>query len=379
MGYDMIHLSQQLKTARILIVDDQQENLEVSKYYLNRAGYENIQVTDSPHDAIGLLRNKVFDIILLDLMMPDIDGFDVLKYSSSFRSNSGPIIVVTARSDDDTKIKALKIIGVRDYISKPFLESELLLRVRNLLEMHIAQCQLKVQNQNMDKILKEQNKDLIDRNIQLREHNVDMLERIGLAAEFRDNETGFHVTRMSKYSQALGVKIGLKSFDTDLLLMTAPMHDVGKIGVPDSVLLKPGKLTPDEWCIMQKHPAIGARILSNRPSRIRSARRHSILIETGRLIALTHHERWDGKGYPRKIAGSDIPLFSRIVTIADVFDALTSDRPYKSAWTIDKTITTLKEGRETQFDPNILDAFIDDLPTILAIKQLYQDGEELWL
>jgi len=377
MGYDMIHLSQQLKTARILIVDDQQENLEVSKYYLNRAGYENIQVTDSPHDAIGLLRNKVFDIILLDLMMPDIDGFDVLKYSSSFRSNSGPIIVVTARSDDDTKIKALKIIGVRDYISKPFLESELLLRVRNLLEMHIAQCQLKVQNQNMDKILKEQNKDLIDRNIQLREHNVDMLERIGLAAEFRDNETGFHVTRMSKYSQALGVKIGLKSFDTDLLLMTAPMHDVGKIGVPDSVLLKPGKLTPDEWCIMQKHPAIGARILSNRPSRIRSARRHSILIETGRLIALTHHERWDGKGYPRKIAGSDIPLFSRIVTIADVFDALTSDRPYKSAWTIDKTITTLKEGRETQFDPNILDAFIDDLPTILAIKQLYQDGEEL--
>ena len=373
----MIHLSQQLKTARILIVDDQQENLEVSKYYLNRAGYENIQVTDSPHDAIGLLRNKVFDIILLDLMMPDIDGFDVLKYSSSFRSNSGPIIVVTARSDDDTKIKALKIIGVRDYISKPFLESELLLRVRNLLEMHIAQCQLKVQNQNMDKILKEQNKDLIDRNIQLREHNVDMLERIGLAAEFRDNETGFHVTRMSKYSQALGVKIGLKSFDTDLLLMTAPMHDVGKIGVPDSVLLKPGKLTPDEWCIMQKHPAIGARILSNRPSRIRSARRHSILIETGRLIALTHHERWDGKGYPRKIAGSDIPLFSRIVTIADVFDALTSDRPYKSAWTIDKTITTLKEGRETQFDPNILDAFIDDLPTILAIKQLYQDGEEL--
>ena len=365
--------------AKILVVDDEAANLEIIEHYLIEAGYQNVQTTVSPHNAIKHLQTEVFDLILLDIMMPDLSGFDVLKRINNQRLQTGPIIVVTAKNDDETKIRALETEGVRDYLAKPFLESELLIRVRNLLEVHFAQKQILDQNQILDRAVRERTAELEDRNFQLRENQIEMIERIGLAAEFRDNETGFHVDRMSRYASALGIEIGLNQSESRLLLVTAPMHDVGKIGIPDSILLKPGKLDKHEWVIMKRHPGIGARILSDKPSKKSRTRRPSKLIATGRIISLTHHERWDGKGYPRGLKGDDIPLFGRIVSVADVFDALTSKRPYKEAWTIERALEAICEGGGSQFDPKIVNAFVGIQSEILKIKQSYQEEEKSWI
>ena len=358
--------SDTIQQAKILVIDDESDNLLIIREYLNDSGYQNIQTTLNPHDAVGLLRNKIFDLILLDLTMPEIDGFDVLRYSKEQREKSGPIIIITARQDNESRIKALKTEGVRDFLCKPFIEEELLLRVRNMLEMHLTQ-------KHLNQKVRERTSELENRNEQLRQNQLEMIERIGLAAEFRDNDTGFHITRMSRYSEILGLKIGLSPSEAELLMITSPMHDVGKIGIPDHILLKPGKLDPREWEIMKKHPAIGARILSDRPSKMGKSRKPSKLVKTGRIIALTHHDKWDGTGYPRGLKGEQIPLFGRIVSVADVFDALTSVRPYKKAWMEEAALDLIISENGTQFDPQVSQAFTDVFPQIIDIKNQYQD------
>jgi putative two-component system response regulator len=203
-----------------------------------------------------------------------------------------------------------------------------------------------------------------ERTRELEETRMEIIRRLGRAAEYRDNETGLHIIRMSKFSQILGQATGMSDQDSGMLLNASPMHDIGKIGIPDSILLKPGKLDADEWEIMKTHSSIGAKILSGHPSE---------LMQMAREIALTHHEKWDGSGYPGGLSGEEIPLSGRIVALADVFDALTSERPYKKAWAVDDAVSFIKENSGKHFDPTLVELFIDRLDEIIEVRDKYAE------
>lgn len=357
-------VTQQQVTARILVIDDEPDNLLILSEQLRGAGYRAVTVTADPLEAVALFEIKTFDLVLLDIMMPGLDGFGVMARMQAVRpAKSCPILVLTARQDEVTRLRALRD-GAQDFLSKPFLEEELLCRVYNLLEMHLAQCDLATLNHSLETAVRERTIQLEERNRQLIHSQLEILDRLGLAAEFRDNETGLHVVRMSRYAELLGRAIGLDEQEASLLLHCAPMHDIGKVGIPDAILLKPSKLDRDEWTVMHRHPEIGANILANSTSH---------WLEVSRMIALSHHERWDGTGYPHGLSGEAIPLFGRIVAVADVFDALTSARPYKPAWPVAKTIETMQEGMGTHFDPRLIATFVDLLPDMLRIKDQHQD------
>ena len=352
--------------AKILVIDDEIDNLLVLSEYLREAGYHNVTTVSDPFKAWALFKKEVFDLVLLDIMMPKQDGFAVMaQMQTSGTEKNCPILMLTAQHDEKTRLQALRM-GAQDFLTKPFLEEELLCRVRNLLEMHLAKKALRTLNQHLHKSVRERTTQLQERNQQLAKSRLEILERLALAAEFRDNETGLHVTRMSHYAQCIGQVLGLKEEETTLLLHSSAMHDVGKIAIPDAILLKPGKLNSEEWEVMKRHTIMGAKLLDNSTFQ---------WLESGRIIALTHHERWDGTGYPKGLKGDQIPLFGRITAIADVFDALTSARPYKPAWPVIQAVTIIQEARETQFEPCVVDAFVEALSQILTIKNRYQDGE----
>jgi len=259
------------------------------------------------------------------------------------------VIFVTAKSEVKDEAEGFKVGGV-DYITKPISPSILEARVETHLALH---------NQRLDL-----ENEVIIRTKELQDTRIEVINRLGLAAEFKDNETGLHVIRMSRYSEILARAIGMSSEQVAEILHAAPMHDIGKIGIPDHILLKPGKLDNEEWCEMQKHPEMGAKIIGpHEPG----------LLETARTVALTHHENWDGSGYPNGLSGNDIPLVGRIVAIADVFDALTTERPYKKAWPVEKAVTFLKEQSGIHFDSKLVEAFISELPEILKVRDRYAE------
>jgi putative two-component system response regulator len=237
--------------------------------------------------------------------------------------------------------------------------AELLARVRNLLEVHRYQTHLRRQNVVLEEKVRERTRELHDTRLEI-------IHRLGRAAEYRDNETGLHIIRMSRYSQTLGRLAGLDDEEADLLLHASPMHDIGKIGIPDRILLKPGKLDPDEWTVMQTHARIGADLLDGHPAP---------LLRMARDIALTHHEKWDGSGYPDGRRGEEIPLVGRIVAVADVFDALTSARPYKPAWPLEKALDYIRAQRGRHFDPALAGLFLEHLPEFLVIRERYAEPE----
>lgn len=361
-------ITEQQQTAPILVIDDERDNLHILAAQLSESGYRAVTLMHDPLEAVSVFEHGAFDLLLLDIMMPKLDGFAVMtRIQALGPTKACPILVLTARQDEATRLRALRQ-GAKDFLSKPFLEEELLCRVGNLLEMHLAQRNLATLNRSLETVVQERTAQLEERNRQLIHSQMEILDRLGLAAEYRDNETGLHVVRMSRYAECLGRELGLDEIEATLLLHCAPMHDIGKVGIPDAVLLKPGKLNPEEWAIMRKHPEIGANILAHSTS-------HKL--EVSGVIALTHHERWDGTGYPRGLRGEAIPLFGRIVAIADVFDALTSARPYKPAWTVAHTIKTMQREAGTHFDPHILKTFCDLLPAMLTIKDQHPDGEML--
>ena len=331
---------------RLLVVDDQPENLNVMRQIL-KEDYD-LSFAKSGVDALTTMLKINPDLVLLDVMMPEMDGYEVLqKMNEDPRLTSIPVIFCTAMSDTKDEVTGLKL-GARDYITKPVIASIVKVRVQN---------QLALADQRWDLARK-----IKEANSQLLENQLQTLQMLGRAAEFKDNETGLHVIRMSHYSRIIATALGWKEEACDLLFNAAPMHDIGKIGTPDAILTKPGRLDPDEREEMNRHAEIGANIIGDRAG-------DSPLMLMAQRIALAHHEKWDGSGYPRGMSGSDIPIEARIVAVADVFDALTSKRPYKDAWPVEKALALLEEEAGKHFDPEIVSVFFEQLEAVDKVRQ----------
>ena len=345
--------------AKILIVDDNQSNVALLEAVLDEEEYLNIFSTTDPFQVLPLYREHQFDLILLDIRMPGLSGIEVLqKLKEVTRDEFLPVIVLTAQTDQETRQQALAA-GAKDFITKPFEDWEVLLRIENTLQTRLFYTRQVVRADFLENEVLKRTKEILATQFEI-------VQRLGAAGELRDNETGAHVNRMSHTCSLLALKRGLGKGFSELLLYASTMHDVGKIGIPDSILLKPGKLSPEEWQVMQQHPKIGARIIGDNDSR---------LIALARETALYHHEKWDGTGYPHKIAGGKIPVSARIAAISDVFDALTSERPYKKAWTVEKAVGVLKEESGKHFEPIMVELFLENLPEIIEIKERYLDQE----
>lgn len=343
--------------ATILVVDDEPANVKLLDRMLSVSGYRNVVATQDPRVVLDLFRQHRFDLVILDLNMPHLDGFEVMARLHGLDGEQiPPILILTAQNDQEQRVRALKN-GARDYVTKPFAVDELLARVRNLLEIQLYQRAMRERNHVLEERVRERTREIYETRLQI-------VRRLGRAAEYRDNETGLHIVRMSKISALLGEAAGMDAHACELLLNASPMHDIGKIGIPDHILLKPGKLDADEWTIMKTHASIGADILSGDGSE---------LLSMASEIALCHHEKWDGSGYPRALAGEDIPLVGRIVALADVFDALTSERPYKKAWSVDEALAYIDDNRDKHFDAALVRLFRSRLDGILDITRRYAE------
>lgn len=329
------------KHARILIVDDEEQNVTLLRRLLERAGFAHLESTLDPREVADLYVRFRPDLILLDLHMEHMDGLQVLDQLNQIAEASYlPILMLTGDLSQDAKREALSR-GAKDFVSKPFHSDEVLLRISTLLETRFLYLQIQSQNQMLEAKVRERTRELESAQIEI-------IERLARAAEFRDDNTGQHTERVGQMAALLAKKIGLPDSQISLIRRAAPLHDVGKIGIPDSILLKLGKLTEEEFVIVRTHTTIGARILSG--SRFP-------ILRLAEEIAFNHHERWDGDGYAG-IAADAIPLAGRIVAIADVFDALTQKRPYKAAWPVGEAIAEIERQRGRQFDPVIADAFL---------------------
>jgi putative two-component system response regulator len=328
---------------RILIIDDQISNIEALHAVLSTAGYRNLKCLQDSRHAISVFSHFQPDLIVLDLHMPHLDGLTVIdQLARLIRADDYlPILVLTGDASSRAKEEALSR-GAHDFLPKPLNRAEVLLRVKNLLQTRSLHLQLKAQNISLEKQVQ-------DRTLQFAEAQVEVLRRLALAAEYRDDETGQHTQRVGAICAMLAEAIGESNQYIELLRMAAPLHDIGKIGIPDQIFLKAGRLTEKEFEIMKSHTTIGGEILSNSPLPI---------LQLAHQIALSHHERWDGKGYPRGIAGEAIPLPGRIAAVADVFDALIHARPYKEAWPFEKAVTTIQNESGRHFDPRIVQAFL---------------------
>jgi len=341
---------EELKKAKILIVDDEHVNVLLLDKMLQQDGYSAIFTQEDSRKVESLYNEIKPDIVLLDLNMPHLNGFQVME---KLKGNSyfAPILVLTAQSDDEIRMRALKS-GAMDFLSKPFSYVEVLTRIKNLLTVHLLHQEALQQNE----ILEEK---VNDRTLELELSHRETIQRLGKAAEYRDNDTGMHVLRMSLYSEVLAKGAGLPEKTCKLIESASPMHDVGKIGIPDHILLKPGKLTEDEWKIMKTHAELGGKILSAGSSEI---------MKMAEIIAMTHHEQWSGGGYPNGLKGEEIPIEGRIVILADVFDALCNKRPYKEAWTVDSTVEEINNNSGRLFDPELVKVFMQKLPEFLKIR-----------
>ncbi len=321
----------------LLLVDDEPTNLQVLRHIL-QDDYRLLFAKDGAK-ALELAQREAPDLVLLDVMMPGMTGHEVCaRLKADEATTSIPVIFVTALADVEDEARGFEV-GAVDYITKPVSPPIVRARVRT----HLSLVRLD----------------------ELKQTRLQIVQRLGLAAEYKDNETGLHVIRMSHYARILARALGWSEAACEDLLNAAPMHDVGKIGIPDAVLLKPGKLDNDEWVVMREHVRIGAEIIGEHPSG---------LLRMARSIALTHHEKWDGSGYPNGIKGEAIPVEGRIVAIADVFDALTSERPYKKAWSVEDAIAFLREQSGRHFDPSLVELFINQMPAVLEVKERWAEG-----
>lgn len=330
--------------ARILIIDDKEINISLLEGMLSEAGYTSILGLTDSRETFDFYESFCPDLILLDINMPYLDGYQVMeKLQMLAQDDYVPILVLTGQDDDQTRIRSLTL-GAKDFLLKPFDQLEALTRIKNMIEVRLLHNRIKDQNEILELKVAERTLELQNTSDELEKTRLDIIRRLGMAAEHRDQHTGSHILRMSHMCYELAKSIGWNEGKLNLILHASPMHDIGKIGIPDNILLKPDKLNESEWDTMKKHPFLGGKMLEGD---------HSSLITMARTIALTHHERWDGLGYPLGLKGKEIPLEGRICAIADVFDALTSERPYKKAWSVEEALEEIIKGSGTQFDPEL--------------------------
>jgi len=349
---------------KVLIVDDEsvirrilRQRLSADGYYCKEAG--------NAGEALEKLREDPIDLVILDIKMPGRSGIELLADIKSSYPDAA-VIMATAITDTGTAIQCMRK-GAYDYLVKPFNLDEVSLSSERALEKRRLELENKAYQQHLEEMVVERTAALKQAIGQIKLASLDTIHRLVQAAEYKDEDTGAHIKRMSQYSAAIARQLGLGDSEVENILYAAPMHDVGKIGIPDRILLKTGGLDADEWEVMKKHTVIGAEILRGSEAEF---------IQLAEIIALTHHEKWDGSGYPRGLRGSKIPLIGRIVAIADVFDALTSKRPYKKPFSTEESLEIIRGGRGSHFEPKVVDAFFAVEDEILSIKEKYKDEQE---
>lgn len=347
----------------LLVVDDQPQNRELLEAYLLPLGYAIVTATNG-EEALEKLSSHRIDLVLLDVMMPGMNGFEVTRRIRQDETQRLlPVILVTALHEKEDRVKGIDA-GCDDFISKPVDKMELLARVRSLLKVKAYNDLMSNYRTELESAVAQRTAELQQAFEKIKAASLDTIFRLSMASEYKEKDTSAHIMRMSHYCAAIARSRGLDESMVESIRYAAPMHDLGKIGIPDAILMKPAKLDAAEWEIMQQHTIIGAKILNGSDAEI---------IRLGETIALSHHEKWDGSGYPNGLKGMDIPIAGRIAAIADVFDALMSRRSYKEPFYVDKSLRIIREGRGTHFDPDVVDAFFAVQDDILAIKKLYDD------
>lgn len=345
--------------ALILIVDDVAQNIQVLGQVLDREGFS-IMAASNGTEALKIVEKRRPDLILLDVMMPEMDGYETCSHlKSNPASASIPVIFLTAKVETEDIAKGFEF-GAVDYVTKPFQAVELLARVRTHLEI----TQLRF---SLEQKVEERTMQLQSTLSQLELTHHEIINRLGRAAEFRDNETGLHLVRMSKYTELIAKSLSFSEKELSHIVSASVMHDVGKIGIPDKILLKPGRFEPEEFEVMKTHTTIGAEILAGIDSD---------MIRMAETIAITHHEKFNGSGYPNGLQGEDISIYGRIVAVADVFDALTSRRPYKEPWPVERAVELIEKEKGQHFDSHVVGKFLENLPAAIEIKEKYAENEE---
>ncbi len=340
----------------LLVVDDTPENIDVLRGILG-ADYA-IKVANSGQLALKIAATQPPDLILLDVIMPGMDGYEVCRQLKGNEATRHiPIIFITARGEVADETLGFEL-GAADYITKPVSLPIVRARVR----AHLA---LADQRRYLQQLVAERTGELERSNQQLKRTHLDMLQQLGRAADYRDNETGMHIVRVGNFSKLLGLASGFLESQAELLMYASMMHDIGKIGVPDHILLKPGKLTTEEFEVIKKHPEIGAEIIGDHDAEV---------LKMAKQIALGHHEKWNGQGYPHGLSGTDIPIVGRIVAIVDVFDALTCVRPYKAAWPVEKALELIAKEAGQHFDPELARLFLGMETEVRRIATEYSDA-----
>lgn len=358
------------RRKRVLVVDDDETTRTITQAMVEELGHE----TETARDGIDALSKLPLgiDLVLLDVMMPGLDGFLVCRcIRQDSYGKDIPVIMVTSMASREDRLNAVEA-GANDFITKPVDETELRVRLRSILKMKEAQDEVRRYQGHLEDMVEQRTASLRKALEGMAEAQrlaylaqLETVERLAIVAEYKDQVTAKHIRRMSEYCAVIARGLNLPPREVELILHASRMHDVGKIAVPDAILQKPASLDASEWVVMRRHPTVGSKILDRSSSEV---------LEAGRVIALYHHERWDGAGYPGGFSGENIPLWGRICAVADVFDAVTSERPYKPAYPNEEALRILREGRGTQFDPHVVDVFLECLEEVLAIQSSYNES-----
>jgi response regulator RpfG family c-di-GMP phosphodiesterase len=344
---------------QVLIVDDTKINLLLFDALVKKIEDCESHSFADPLKGLEWVQNNVPDLVIVDYMMPELNGLDFIQRLRTIPGRSSvPILMITANSEIQIRYDALEM-GANDFLTKPVDKVEFMARTRNMLGLNDARKKLANQADWLAGEVRKATQAILER-------ERETVLRLCRAAEFRDPETGAHILRMAHYSRLIARELGLSEADQDLLLEAAPMHDIGKVGIPDKILLKPGRLDADEFEVMKQHASLGHELLKGSSSKV---------LQAGADIALGHHEKFDGSGYPNGTKGEDIPLFSRIVAVADVFDALTSERPYKKAWSMESSIDFLHQGAGSHFDPSCVKAFMAAWDDVVQVRERFRDED----
>ena len=341
----------------ILVIDDSTVNLLLIEHHLHKLTDCTTWQFTNPFEALSWSQHQCPDLVIVDYMMPEMNGIEFIKqFRALNHCQDLPLLMLTANNQVEIRHAALEM-GANDFLTKPIDKIEFIARSKNMLSLRRNQRNLQDRAAWLSDEVNKATQKLLER-------ERETIVRLSKAADSRDPETGAHISRMAHFSKLIASNLGLSKHDQQLILDASPMHDIGKVAIPDEILLKKGRLTPSEFDIMKKHAELGFQILKDSPSEI---------LQAAAQIALAHHEKFDGSGYPRGLKGEDIPLFARICSVADVFDALTSARPYKTAWSDERAINLLHVGSGKHFDPRCVDAFLQDFSAIICIREQFVD------